>query len=293
VRDIGRIKLNGKGNQTMAGIKTLLQKLMKPKTPGGVRSVKSEIRQKVLDNPKLKGEAEKDALAEINALANKQIDAMKKADAAAKKPKGQLPKDPDKRRQSEKERSSSATGSMSAITTQAGNKPLSMGVYRSFTDKQRADVLVEAGKNLRANKITQAEFDAIEKKVDAADKAAAVAASRKAQAGATGKKKITLPDALPSRKAETSKPSGKKDPRNMTKAELAAYVKKQEEEGKKVADKFKSKRGYKRGGLTKPAADQAGLKKLPTAVRNKMGYMKSGGKVTKGHVDMRKGGLFR
>ena len=276
----------------MAGIKTLLQKLLKPKTPGGVRSVKSEIRQKVLDNPKIKGDAEKDALAEINALANKQIDAMKKADAAAKKPKGQLPKDPDKRRQSEKERSSSATGNISAMTTQAGNKPLSMGVYRSFTDKQRADVLVQAGKNLRANKITQAEFDAIEKKVDAADKAAAVAASRKAAAGATGKKKITLPDALPSRKAETSKPSGTKNPRDMTKAELAAYVKKQEEEGKKVADAFKSKRGYKRGGLTKPSEDQTGLKKLPTAVRNKMGYMKRGGKVTKGHTDMRKGGLF-
>ena len=217
---------------------------------------------------------------------------MKKADAAAKKPKGQLPKDPDKRRQSEKERSSSATGNVSAMTTQAGNKPLSMGVYRSFTDKQRADVLVQAGKNLRANKITQAEFDAIEKKVDAADKAAAVAASRKAAAGATGKKKITLPDALPSRKAETSKPSGTKNPRDMTKAELAAYVKKQEEEGKKVADAFKSKRGYKRGGLTKPSEDQTGLKKLPTAVRNKMGYMKRGGKVTKGHTDMRKGGLF-
>lgn len=276
----------------MAGIKTLLQKLLKPKTPGGVRSVKSEIRQKVLDNPKIKGDAEKDALAEINALANKQIDAMKKADAAAKKPKGQLPKDPDKRRQSEKERSSSATGNVSAMTTQAGNKPLSMGVYRSFTDKQRADVLVQAGKNLRANKITQAEFDAIEKKVDAADKAAAVAASRKAAAGATGKKKITLPDALPSRKAETSKPSGTKNPRDMTKAELAAYVKKQEEEGKKVADAFKSKRGYKRGGLTKPSDDQTGLKKLPTAVRNKMGYMKRGGTVKTGHTDMRKGGLF-
>ena len=276
----------------MAGIKTLLQKLLKPKTPGAVRSVRSEIRQKVLDNPKIKGDAEKDALAEINALANKQIDAMKKADAAAKKPKGQPPKDPDKRRQSEKERSSSATGNISAITTQAGNKPLSMGVYRSFTDKQRADVLVQAGKNLRANKITQAEFDAIEKKVDAADNAAKVAASRKATAGATGKKKITLPDALPPRKAETSKPSGTKNPRDMTKAELAAYVKKQEEEGKKVADAFKSKRGYKRGGLTQPTPNQTGLKKLPTAVRNKMGYMKRGGKVTKGHVDMRKGGLF-
>jgi hypothetical protein len=49
---------------------------------------------------------------------------------------------------------------------------------------------------------------------------------------------------------------------------------------------------FAKGGLTKPAADQTGLKKLPTPVRNKMGYMKRGGKVTKGHVDMRKGGLF-
>jgi len=78
----------------------------------------------------------------------------------------------------------------------------------------------------------------------------------------------------------------------MTKAELAAYVKKQEEEGKKVADKFKSKRGYKRGGLAQPNANQTGLKKLPTAVRNKMGYMKRGGVVKTGHIDMRKGGIF-
>jgi len=49
---------------------------------------------------------------------------------------------------------------------------------------------------------------------------------------------------------------------------------------------------FAKGGLTKPSDDQTGLKKLPTAVRNKMGYMKRGGKVTKGHVDMRKGGLF-
>ena len=62
---------------------------------------------------------------------------------------------------------------------------------------------------------------------------------------------------------------------------------------RRMKDTGKDKpRQFKRGGLTKPAADQAGLKKLPTAVRNKMGYMKRGGKVTKGHVDMRKGGLF-
>lgn len=49
---------------------------------------------------------------------------------------------------------------------------------------------------------------------------------------------------------------------------------------------------FAKGGLAKPTADQTGLKKLPTAVRNKMGYMKRGGTVKTGHTDMRKGGLF-
>ena len=49
---------------------------------------------------------------------------------------------------------------------------------------------------------------------------------------------------------------------------------------------------FKEGGLAKPSASQAGLKKLPTAVRNKMGYMKNGGSVKKGSTDMRKGGMF-
>jgi hypothetical protein len=36
-----------------------------------------------------------------------------------------------------------------------------------------------------------------------------------------------------------------------------------------------------------------GLKKLPTAVRNKMGFFKSGGMAPSGNNDMRKGGLFK
>ena len=48
------------------------------------------------------------------------------------------------------------------------------------------------------------------------------------------------------------------------------------------------------GGLTKPTANQTGLKKLPTTVRNKMGYMYGGGMAKKkkmGNMDYRKGGL--
>ena len=43
-----------------------------------------------------------------------------------------------------------------------------------------------------------------------------------------------------------------------------------------------------------PSADQVGLKKLPTAVRNKMGYMYGGGMTKKpkmGNMDYRKGGM--
>ena len=49
---------------------------------------------------------------------------------------------------------------------------------------------------------------------------------------------------------------------------------------------------FKEGGLAKPSASQTGLKKLPTAVRNKMGYMNRGGSVKSGNTDMRKGGMF-
>lgn len=42
------------------------------------------------------------------------------------------------------------------------------------------------------------------------------------------------------------------------------------------------KKGYSKGGaLKKPEAKDAGLKKLPKSVRNKMGYMKDGGKTKK------------
>jgi len=52
---------------------------------------------------------------------------------------------------------------------------------------------------------------------------------------------------------------------------------------------MKSKMGMKMGGLKKPTGDQKGLKKLPTEVRNKMGYMKGGGMMkTKGYA---KGGM--
>ena len=45
--------------------------------------------------------------------------------------------------------------------------------------------------------------------------------------------------------------------------------------------------------LAKPSSTQVGVKKLPEKVRNKMGYMKSGGLASSGNNDMRKGGMFK
>ena len=49
------------------------------------------------------------------------------------------------------------------------------------------------------------------------------------------------------------------------------------------------KKGMAMGGLKKPAAGQTGLKKLPTTVRNKMGYAQKGGMMKK--KGMAKGGM--
>tara|TARA_R100001463_G_scaffold20723_1_gene50291 strand:+ start:757 stop:1188 length:432 start_codon:yes stop_codon:yes gene_type:complete len=61
---------------------------------------------------------------------------------------------------------------------------------------------------------------------------------------------------------------------------------------REMATKDKDKKMNRGGVLKTPSADQTGLKKLPSAVRNKMGYMNRGGMVRNGHADMRKGGMF-
>ena len=57
----------------------------------------------------------------------------------------------------------------------------------------------------------------------------------------------------------------------------------------------KRKIGMNKGGLKMPTGDQVGLKKLPTPVRNKRGYMYGGGMMKKprmSSMDYRKGGLL-
>jgi len=55
----------------------------------------------------------------------------------------------------------------------------------------------------------------------------------------------------------------------------------------------KKKKGYAKGGLEATKPDQKGLKKLPTPVRNKMGYMSKGGMSKKGVMSYNMGGMVK
>ena len=83
--------------------------------------------------------------------------------------------------------------------------------------------------------------------------------------------------------------SRKKDRKDPPKKNMGGMMK---AKGKANGGMMK-KKGYAAGGsanLKKADADQKGLKKLPTAVRNKMGYMKDGGMTKKGYA---KGGMTK
>tara|TARA_R100000008_G_scaffold71707_1_gene49636 strand:- start:264 stop:1367 length:1104 start_codon:yes stop_codon:yes gene_type:complete len=63
---------------------------------------------------------------------------------------------------------------------------------------------------------------------------------------------------------------------------------------RKLGAMTKGDTSFNQGGLKMPTANQTGLRKLPTSVRNKMGYMYGGGMSKKpkmGNMDYRKGGM--
>jgi hypothetical protein len=59
----------------------------------------------------------------------------------------------------------------------------------------------------------------------------------------------------------------------------SASQKMQNKKREEAKTRIENKKNMKAGGALKSPAN-TGLKKLPTKVRNKMGYMKAGGKVT-------------
>jgi len=94
----------------------------------------------------------------------------------------------DTEKQTSEERFKNATGNISAMLTSAGLKPLSMDVYRSFTSANRASIKRKAGENLRAKKITQATYDTIVDRINAANEVELMKNVRSMEQGIANKK---------------------------------------------------------------------------------------------------------
>ena len=166
-----------------------------------------------------------------------------------------------------------ATGRTSSAATEAGDKPLSMSVYRSMTDKQRADEKSDAFKAYDKDKITYKEYKTIVDRVDSANAAESQRMTTKMQQGKADKAAPppTLREALAPSKSEG--PPAAKNPRDMSAEELAAKIKEQE---------AKAKPKMKKGGMPK--------KKKPTSNYAYGGMTTS--KPRTGNTDYRKGGMF-
>lgn len=140
----------------------------------------------------------------------------------------------------------------------------------------------------RSKEATQTQKDAAKKKLDRMEaKDVTDEINRKVKSGITQKgRPKKKPDDFKTAQTEIEK-------YGVMNKEFDKLTKPQQEALMRSAT-LKKKLGLQKGGLAMPKSNQTGLKKLPTAVRNKMGYMYGGGMAKKkktGSMDYRKGGL--
>jgi len=181
-------------------LSAILKGIKKAPSKTEAKSLASKGRSEIRSNDKMTGEKEKDAIKKINDAFDDQIKKIDDRKEAAKPKKKRPPADKDKRKQSPKEREGSAIGRVSAKTTSQQNKKEGVGSMVAYTSMERGKAITEAGKDLRAGKITQAEHDRIIDRIDAKNKGEVIRASKKASEGARARKmqdKVSLADELP------------------------------------------------------------------------------------------------
>jgi hypothetical protein len=154
----------------------------------------------------------------------------------------------------------------------------------------------------RSKEASKAQKDAAQKKLDkmdAKDEADFATTGRKISQSLRGRKKKPDDYKIAQQKLEKNGEMGAEFER-LTKNEQDALIrsaklkqgmKSPKESAKEIVRK---RMRMAEGGLKMPTADQTGLRKLPTQVRNKMGYMYGGGMAKKprmSKMDYRKGGM--
>ena len=156
----------------------------------------TSIRSKLVnDVKKLKNATDaekKERVAKIRKLVEDRKEAIRKKAADAAKPKKADTRPARKKPQSAKERQDAAVGkARTPRSAPANDKKVSMAMMTSYTSMERGAAIAKAGRDLRANRITQAQHDAI---VDAINLKNEREVARSA-AKRSGKKRVTLPKA--------------------------------------------------------------------------------------------------
>jgi hypothetical protein len=240
-------------------LKGLLGALKKAADATEVRKAATNARNAIKESPKLKGDAEKAALSDIKAMADNLIADMK--------PKVGV-------------RTKDVPAKTKAAMEEAEQK-LKAAAEKSKVRKNEAAAKVVEKKGSVAKKMTVSATDI--KQADTANKLSTM--QRRIDDMPEGLRKKTMQNMLDRQVKDFEKMQSEEVSRASRKSAQSAADRK----SKPVT---LPKMPFAKGGLAQPNANQTGLKKLPTPVRNKMGYMKRGGVVKTGHIDMRKGGIF-
>ena len=172
----------------------LLKKIAKAGGKANIKSEASAARNAVRKNPKMTGKKEDDAITKINnaeKAAKNKITNRGRAAAQEGARKRYVNPDPAKRKQSPQERETSAIGRVSAKTTTQRNKKEGVGSMVSYTSMERGKAIEKAGRDLRAGRITQEEYDRIIKAIERANEREVSKGSRRASQSAADMKSKT------------------------------------------------------------------------------------------------------
>jgi len=187
----------------------LLKKIAKAGGKANIKSEASAARNAVRKNPKMTGKKEDEAITKIDnaeKAAKNKITNRGRAAAQEGARKRSVNPNPDKRKQSPKERETSAIGRVSAKTTTQRNKKEGVGSMVSYTSMERGKAIEKAGRDLRAGRITEEEYDRIIKAIERANEGEVVRASNRASESARSRKmqdKVSLKKELPPLKSES------------------------------------------------------------------------------------------
>ena len=155
-------------------------------------SLKSKLNKEVDSLKNATATEKKERKDKIANLISDRKETIRKRAADAAKPKKADTRPASKKPQSAEERQQAAIGkSLTPRRAPSSDRKPSMAMMTSYTSMERGEAIAKAGRDLRSGKITQAEHDAIIKRIETKNEMEVVRSAAKR----SGKKQVSLPKA--------------------------------------------------------------------------------------------------